>query len=230
MAWTYFATLAVITVCGLALIWFLYAGARQSERDQAERLMRPPERTIPGFQPEAVIPQYLSELDSRDEPAHAVSTELTDAEHAQLQGRIDAATAFTAGYALGEFVTDRTSGWAVLRQPAVVVLTEGAESVRELLPVWEATASRPLVVVARSLHGDVVDTLRANKQQRVRQVVAIVADEQTCALVAAATGATPIPRRDLQSGWVPAASLGGCAVWVSSASQSWALDQLSGVE
>ena len=92
-------------------------------------------------------------------------------------GEITGAQAVTirAGYASRDFVTDPTSGWAVLDQPAVLVCADPVESIRELLPVLEQLimTKTPLVVVAPRLAAEVLATLEVNQIRRTMRLLAV---------------------------------------------------------
>ena len=141
-----------------------------------------------------------------------------------------AGDAVAGGWADAAFRTVPGAGWAVVHEPLVLVCT-GVGSFRELLPAVELAkrSGRGLVVVAPYVEDAAVRTLVANAVQGDFACVAVTgADPAEVKTVAAATRATLVPRSDLQSGWLPVASLGSCAVWVSSEKQSWALETLNG--
>ncbi len=122
-------------------------------------------------------------------------------------------------------MTDPASGWAVLDQPVVVVSASDITAIRELLPLLERSAmsSRPLLIAAPSIAGDVLSTLEVNVIQQKLRVLALTADKHTLATIAAHTGARPLERGDLQAGYFPADQLGRCDRWISDKKHSWLL-------
>lgn len=217
--------LVVLIVVGLGVILFGALWDRARNRRRAEEMLAPPQRTIPGFRPDAPTPHYLSELQARRAPADAPTSTLGDAERTALTRRLESEGTSTigTGYISVDFVTDPASGWAVLDEPAVLVCADPVASMRELLGLLERTAlSRtPLVVVAPEVAREVLATLEVNRiQQRLAVVVVLARDEQERATVAQACGATPTERADRQAGYLPPSVLGRCARWVSTASGS----------
>ena len=78
-----------------------------------------------------------------------------------------------------------------------------------------------LVVLAPSFSEEVRGTLEVNQIRRTLRVLAIaVAD---VAPIAAATGAQPRERGDLQAGYVWPEHLGGCEQWASTNKASYVL-------
>jgi hypothetical protein len=223
--------LVVLVVVGLGVIVFGALWDRARNRRRAEEMLAPPERAIPHFRPDAPAPRYLSELQARRPPSSASAPTLGTDERAELSRQIqDGATvSIGTGYASGDFVTDASSGWAVLDQPAVLVCADPVASVRELLGVLErmALSQTPLVVVAPAMAKEVLATLEVNRiQRRVSVVVAIVRDDDERARIEHACGATPTDRPDRQAGYLPPSVLGRCGRWVSTARTSHVLPAL----
>lgn len=217
-AWT--LGLVVLVVVGVGVIVFGALWDRARNRRRAEEMLAPPQRVIPHFRPDAPAPQYLSELQARRPPATAPGAGLSTAERSELGRRLEEGEGVTigAGYASGDFVTDPTSGWAVLEEPVVLVCGDRVASVRELLGVLErmVLSQTPLVVVAPELAPEVIATLEVNRiQRRLALVVVVAPDADERARVARACGATPTERSDRQAGYLPPSVLGRCARWVS---------------
>jgi hypothetical protein len=225
-AWT--LGLVVLVVVGLGVIVFGALWDRARNRRRAEEMLAPPERVIPHFRPDTPAPQYLSELQARRAPATAAGPALSTGERAELGRRLEDGGSVTigTGYASSDFVTDPTSGWAVLDEPVVLVCADPVASIRELLGVLErmVLSQTPLVVVAPDLAPEVIATLEVNRiQRRLALVVVVAPDDGERAVVARACGATPTDRSDRQAGYLPPSVLGRCARWVSTVRTSHVL-------
>lgn len=208
-----------------ALGWALTLDRRRARR-AAQVAVSAPQRRIPTLPADAQPPVYVTEEEARTPRADTTTEDLE-----ALSAAVAANDAVAGGWADAAFVTVPGAGWAVVHEPLVLVCT-GVGSFRELLPAVELAkrSGRGLVVVAPYVEDAAVRTLVANAVQGHLACVAVTgADPAQAKGVAAAVGATVVPRSDLQSGWVPVASLGSCAVWVSSAKGSWALETLNGV-
>ena len=220
--------LIAVLVVGLAAIVYgaLYDRAR-NRRARAE-MLAPPDRVIPRFAPDAPAPHYLSELQARRAPAEAAPTGLSTADRDGLRARLNDpdTTIVSAGWLSSSFITDQTSGWAVLDDPAVLVCAAPVTSIRELLPVMEraAMSQRSLVIVAPSVAADVLATLEVNVIQRKVQLLAVSgAEPSLLGQLAERTGATVVQRSDLQAGYVPSEQLGHIDRWVSDQRRSFLL-------
>ncbi len=216
--------LVAVIVIGLGLIIFGALWDRSRNRRRAAEMLAPPPRNIPQFKPDAPAPHYLSDLQARRPPPNARSTELTAEERQTISRQIADAQTVTvsAGYASKDFVTDPTSGWAVLDHPAVLVCAEPVETIRELLGVLEQLimSGTPLVVVSPGLGSEVLSTLEVNQIQHTMQLLAVTSDAAELSALATACGATIMDRADLRAGYTPPDQLGRCERWVSTAKAS----------
>ena len=218
--------LVVVVVVGLAVILYGALADRARNKRRAAEMLAPPSRPIPHFRPDAPAPAYLSELQARRPPEDAAPTELSVTARAQLEAELDdrATVKIGAGYLSDDFVTDPSSGWAVLELPRVLVCTEPVASTRELLGVLERflLGRTPLVVAAPEFAPEVRQTLQVNQIQQLLRLVAVaVPDRADLDRVALATGAQPKSSGDLQAGYVWPEHLGGCVRWVSTAKASF---------
>ncbi len=216
--------LIVLIVVGLGLVVFGALWDRNRNRKRAAEMLAPPKREIPRFRPDAPAPHYLSDLQARRPPESAVVTELSADERSALKVRIaepDIVTIKT-GYASKDFVTDKSSGWAVLDHPRILVCADPVETIRELLPVLEPMimSKTPLVIAAPRLADEVRATLEVNQIRQTVPLLALTLAEADLRTVAEATGAAIVDRSDRQSGYVPIDQLGQCERWVSTASAS----------
>ena len=216
--------LIVVIVVGFALVVFGAVWDRARNRRRAREMLSPPPRTIPQFRPDAPAPHYLSDLQARRRPAGSDGIALTPEERERIKGQIADAQTVTVstGYASRDFVTDPTSGWAVLDHPSVLVCADQVESIRELLPVLERLmmTGTPLVVLTPDLAPEVRSTLEVNAIRQTMRLLAVTPDSATLASLAAACGADPIDRSDRQAGYFPPERLGRCERWVSTAKAS----------
>jgi hypothetical protein len=216
--------LIAVIVIGLGLIIFGALWDRSRNRHRAAEMLAPPPRTIPQFRPDAPAPHYLSELQARRPPADSRRAVLTAEDRKTITRQIADAQTVTipAGYASKDFVTDPSSGWAVLDRPAVLVCADPVETVRELLGVLEQLilSRTPLVVVAPGLAPEVLATLEVNRIQQTMQLLAVTPDAAELPALATACGATILDRADLRSGYAPPEQIGRCERWVSTARAS----------
>ena len=221
--------LIVVLVVGVAVIVFGALKDRRTNARRAREMLAPPQRDIPKFAPDSPTPNYLSELQARRPPSNSKSTELSPDERTELRAAIQQPdiTTIEAGYASRDLVTDATTGWSVLRHPNILVSTEPITTVRELLGVLERQlpTNRPLIIVAPNISQELIGTFEVNHIRQLLTVLpVIVADPTTRADIATKTGATPISRTDLQSGYAAAPHLlGTCGTWIATPTQSYLL-------
>lgn len=220
--------LIAVLVVGMAVIVFGAVKDRRTNERRRREMLAPPEREIPKFSPDSPTPRYLSELQARRPPADGESTELSADERAALRTAITApgVTTIQTGYATPELVTDPTTGWSVLRGPNILVSSEAITSIRELLGILERQlpTNRPLVVVAPAISRELIGTFEVNHIQRILTVLpVIVTDPNIRTQVAESTGATPISRTDLQSGYAAPHLLGSCGTWIATPNRSYLL-------
>lgn len=220
--------LIAVLVVGVAVILF---GALKDRRTNARRrreMLAPPEREIPKFSPDSPTPNYLSELQARRPPTDAQSTGLSADERAHFRSAIrqPGVTTIDAGYASTDLVTDPATGWSVLRHPNILVSSEAITTIRELLAILERQlpTNRPLVVVAPAISPELIGTFEVNHIRQLLTVLpVIVADPDIRAQVAESTGATPMSRTDLQSGYAAPQLLGSCGTWIATPDRSYLL-------
>jgi len=222
-----FGPIAVVVV-GLAVIVFGALWDRNRNQRAAAKMLAPPARQIPQFNPDSPAPTYLSDLQARRLPDTAPATELSKAEREMLarELRDPATTKVDAGYVSKDFVTDPESSWAVLDDPRVLVCSDPIESTRELLTIVEKMilSRTSLVIVAPSLADEVRGTLEVNQIRQTMRVLAIGAPRESDRnAIARTTGAQLVSRSDLQAGYVPLDQLGTCRRWVSTAKSSFLL-------
>jgi hypothetical protein len=216
--------LIVLIVVGLAAIIFGALWDRRINQRRAAEMLGPPRRTIPHFSPDAPAPHYLSDLQARRRSDNAEPTDLSDAER-QSVGRqlVDPSTVtIGAGYASRNFITDSSSGWAVLDRPAVLVCGDPIETFRELLGTLEKLilSRTPLIVVAPAIAPDVLATLEVNAIQQTMRLLAVICDEACLSTIATACHAMIIDRSDRQSGYLRPDQLGHCERWISTGTSS----------
>ena len=173
--------LIALVAVGLGVIVFGALHDRARNRRRAAEMLAPPQRTIPHFRPDSPAPHYLSELQARRPPPEAEPTDLTAAQREVITAQLSDPTTITirAGYASKDFATDRSSGWAVLESPRVLVCADPVTSMRELLTVLEKLiiSNTPVVLIAPAIVDEVRATLEVNKIRQLIQVVAVTAPE-----------------------------------------------------
>ena len=213
----------VLIIAGLAAIVLGALWDRRRNKQRAAEMLAPPARTIPQFHPDAPAPHYLSDLQARRRPEKAESTDLSDSSAHRSPNSLPILTVTVAtGYASRDFVTDSSSAWAVLDQPAVLVCGDAIESFRELISTLEALilSKTPLVVVAPSIASDVLATLEVNTIRQTARLVAVICDQKCRSTIAAACQAMIMDRSDRQSGYLGPDHLGHCERWISTARSS----------
>jgi len=215
--------LIVLIVAGLAAIIFGALWDRQLNKRRAAEMLAPPKRTIPHFTPDAPAPHYLSDLQARRRPENAPSN-LSKAEREAISRQLADPNTVTVnvGYASRDFITDASSGWAVLEQPAVLVCGDPIQTFRELLGALEKLilSKTPLVVVAPAIAREVLATLEVNAIRQTMRLLAVICNQACLTTVAAACQAMIIDRSDRQSGYLAPDQLGHCERWISSDTSS----------
>jgi hypothetical protein len=216
--------LIAVIVIGFGLIVFGALWDRARNQRRAREMLSPPPRVIPQFRPDAPAPHYLSDLQGRRRPAGSEGRALTPEERERINRQIADTQTVTiaAGYASRDFVTDSTSGRAVLDHPAVLACADPVESIRELLPVLERLimTGTPLVVLAPRMSAEAQSTLEVNAIQQTMQLLVVTPNVADLKSLAAACGADLVDRSDRQAGYFPPERLGGCERWVSTAKAS----------
>jgi hypothetical protein len=211
--------LIVLIVVGLAAIIFGALWDRRLNKRRAAEMLAPPKRTIPHFKPDAPAPHYLSDLQARRRPENAEPTDLSEAERQSIsQQLVDPNTVrVDAGYASRDFVTDSSSGWAVLERPSVLVCADPIQTFRELLGTLEKLilSRSPLVIVAPAIAPEVLATLEVNAIRQTMRLLAVIGNEAGLSTIAAACQAMIIDRSDRQSGYLMPDQLGHCERWIS---------------
>ena len=220
--------LTIVIIVGLAAIVYGALADRRKNRRAAAEMLAPPKRDIPRFHPDAEPPDYLSDLQGHRSPGDAEPTDLTPDERQQIKRQLDrpGVTKINAGYASDYFVTDRTSSWAVLDHPKVLLCDDPVSTVRELLPVFEKliVTKTPVVVVASHLDAEVLRTLEVNQVQQTMKVLAV---QNVATRELSLVAATPAPPRST----TPTGSSlrhdqpapGDCDRWVSTKQASFLL-------
>jgi hypothetical protein len=215
--------LIVLIVVGLASIIFGALWDRRLNKRRAAEMLAPPKRTIPHFTPDAPAPHYLSDLQARRRPENSPSN-LSEAERQAISRQLADPNTVTVnvGYASRDFITDASSGWAVLEQPAVLVCGDPIQTFRELLGALEKLilSKTPLVVVAPAIAREVLATLEVNAIRQTMRLLAVICNQACLTTVAAACQAVIIDRSDRQSGYLAPDQLGHCERWISSDTSS----------
>lgn len=216
----------LLTVIAAAALAAVVAGVlwdRRATRRRRRALTAPPAREVPGFAGEKIVPEYLSELEAR-RPAE-VRTPLPTEQRQALADKLAKAMSIPAGWASEVFVTEPEPGWAVLRDPVVLVCGDPVTWLRELYPVLEQVMPRQvsLVLVASEVSAEVMDALEVNYLRGNLTTVVVLAPAGQLDLAAEFVGGALVPRVDLAAGYLPPEVLGHCSWWISDSSQSWVL-------
>lgn len=212
--------LVLMVAAGVAVILFGALWDRERAKRDRERLTSPPDRAIPAYAGDA--PRYVTD----PRPADAPSLALTDSRRAEIAALLEAASPVAAGMMAPEFVSDPSTGWAVLERPAVLVCAERVETFREIFELHQRMSARGrgLVVIAPDLADEPRETMVVNHQHRSMRLLAVRAQGPELNALTKLCGATPLSRSDLQAGWVPDDVLGSAEIWVTTSSQTWVLE------
>ena len=86
---------------------------------------------------------------------------------------------FDRGYKSPYFVTDNNSMSSVLKDPAILILDQKLNSVKELLPILEAVSSngKSLLIIAEDIDNEALATLIVNKMRGTVNVCAVKSPE-----------------------------------------------------
>jgi len=134
---------------------------------------------------------------------------------AATQAKLRQASGFALRLASADFATHEGRR-NVVTDTRVLVCDDPVATVRETLPIWAMLPpAQAVTVVAPGFDPDVLEVLAANLMAGVRLVQPLIGDAPARAEVATATGATPQPRSELQSGGVPITALGHADLIVS---------------
>ncbi|MGA4508778.1 hypothetical protein ACQB6R_11865 [Propionibacteriaceae bacterium G1746] len=208
-----------ILVVGIGLLLIAAWADWRSERRAREALAAVPDRG--GAMADAPTPTYVPEPTPDELPRRSP---LTEDEAAALARDLatDDARILPAVLADERLATNAEPQRAIVRGPLVMVCHEGIGSLREVLPTLERAAQQKtaIVLVAPSFDTEVLDVLHINAQRGLLQGLPLAADEDTCRQLAEQTGATPAPRSDLQSGYLPHAIYGRALLVVAGLDQT----------
>ena len=213
----------MIVVVALALVLTVYGALsdRAKNRRRAAEMLGPPKRDIPHLSADARAPTYVTQAQARSRPRVDQLRECAGVGLTERDAAPDGVE-IAVGWASAEFVTEAGAREVVLDNALVLVCADGVETIRELLPPLEQAlrTGQPLVVVAPMIAPEVLGTLEVNAIQGKVPGVAVIADAAARAQVAEASGAVPVDRVDLRSGWLDAAALGHVARWTSTRTRS----------
>ena len=170
---------------------------------------------------EAPVPDYIPAPLELDRPPRQP---LTSEEQAALDE--DLATEqkrnVTATLADDRLATASDPQRAILRGPLVLVCPEGIGALREVLDTLERAVQQKtgIVLVAPTFDPVVLDVLSVNVDRGILAALALRADADTCAQIAELTGATGVPRSDLQAGYLPHSVYGRALLVVAGTDQT----------
>ncbi|PFG17246.1 hypothetical protein ATK74_1809 [Propionicimonas paludicola] len=222
MAPAYLGIVAVLVI-GVAVVAYGWLSDRTANRHRAAQVSGPPDRPIPGRPDDAAEPTYALEPDLLADRRYPHALDETARDH--LATQLDDAPALPHGWADEAFVTDPATSWSVLEAPIILVTAEPVTTVRELLPALDRARSqdRSLLIAAPRFADEVLATLAVNAVSQQLRLCAITIPPPAAAELAEHTGTYPVPRADLQAGYLPPASLGHCARFVAGPKRCWVL-------
>lgn len=127
---------------------------------------------------------------------------------------------FDFGHARPDFAT---AGAHAVHRDARVLMVEGTVSaMRELLALLrDVGAEAPLVIVATSIHDEVLATLAANRRSLQLPVVGVECPPEDLERLLAVVGGEVLGTSDIKAGYVPASALGLARTWTSTMTTAW---------
>lgn len=215
--------IVAVVVIGVAVVAYGWLSDRTANKHRAAQVSGPPDRPIPGRADDAAEPSYELEPDLLAERRYPNA--LDEAARDKLAAQLDEAPALPHGWANEAFVTDPQTSWSVLDSPIVLVAAEPITTMRELLPVLDKARNQnaALLIAAPQLAGEVTATLAVNAATQHLPLCAIIVEPKAAAELARHTGTYPVPRADLQAGYLPPGSLGHCDRFVAGPKRCWVL-------
>jgi hypothetical protein len=221
-----FLGIGAVLVIGVAVVAYGWLSDRTVNQHRAAQVSGPPDRVIPGRPDGAAEPTYRLEPDLLAERRYPNA--LDESERDQLAAQLDQAPALPHGWADEAFVTDPDTSWSVLESPIVLVAAEPVATMRELLPVLEKARGQhaALLIAAPHFADEVLATLAVNAATQQLALCAITIEPIAADELARHTGTYPIPRADLQAGYLPRMSLGRCDRFVAGPKRCWVLTAL----
>ncbi|MGO1488134.1 MAG: hypothetical protein ACTHWA_06200 [Arachnia sp.] len=201
--------IVVALVVGVPLLLTAVLVDLRRRRAEEEELAAPPLRGNSGV--DALVPDYISQdaVDALPAPGSGLSSQEVNMDGTRLAfGHVDDDFA-TAG--------DR----ADLRHARILMVDDAITSFRELLvPLRDAAAGEPIVIVAAAFHPDVLTSLKANRRVGQLPVVAVEANLAELMQLQDLVGGQVLESADLKAGWMPPGALGCAEHWSSNRSSS----------
>lgn len=193
---------AIILVGGIALLAIAALADWRSKRRIESAMQEAPDRG-PAMA-EAPVPEYVPEPTAEQRPLrHPLSAE----ERAALDDDLATEQKRTVAATLADvrLTTHSDPARAIIRGPLVMVCPEGIGSLREVLDTLNRAAQQKsgIVLVAPRFEAEVLDVISVNVDRGTLEALPLLADAAACADIAELTGASPVPRSDLQAGYLP---------------------------
>ena len=200
----------IIVVVGLALLIVAALADRRTRlRLENERPPGAPDSSQPP-------PAYITD----DQLAKVVRVDSTVGNDTRWAGLIQSGMHLDLGLADAGFATMR-GGYAAIEGAAVLVCGDAIETMRELLGVLGRTGMTGLIIVAPAFQPEVSATLVANARAGTLRLLALTGGGDALAAMAAATGATVVPRIDLQADDVSPGAFGQVERALADARRTW---------
>lgn len=209
----------VVTILVVGITILLIAGLLDwRSKKRADRAAKDlPEREIPGLH-EELHPDYVTEDELKKSRAWQT---LTSDEAAELEEELADAETFGVGGQPG-LTTHESPRRSILRNVLVMVVPEAGMTIREALPTLERAVAEkaPILIASSALDPQLVDLLAANLARGVLESSALAMDSEDLERLCTISGATPITRAELQSGFTSRANYGRLALLVSDQKQT----------
>lgn len=159
-----------------------------------------------------------------DDPHRPRRSPLTAEERAELEQDLAGDDLATLNLVLADdrLATHSEPERAIVRGPLVVVCPEGVGSVRELLPTLERASQQrsAILVAAPRFDPELLDVMSINADRGTLVALPLRGSAAECERLANLCGATPVPRVDLQSGYLPHSVYGRALLCVAGADQT----------
>lgn len=209
----------IILVVGITLLVVAALADWRSRRRLDAALQQAPDRGH--AMADAPVPRYLPEPSPDERPRRHP---LTSQEQSDLDAEMatDQLRTVTATLADARLATTTDPQRAIIRGPLVMVCPEGIGSLREVLDTLNRASQQKsgIVLVAPSFDAEVLDVMSINVDRGILEALPLRADEDTCAQIAGLTGATGVPRADLQAGYLPHSVYGRALLVVAGLDQT----------
>ena len=209
----------LILVVGVGLLTMAAVADWRSTRRAVAALAEAPDRGP--VMADAPTPEYIPEPTPDERPRRSP---LSVDEKAALDAELGAEESHTLAAVLADarLATSAEPQRAIMRGPLVLVCPEGVGSVREILDTLDRASRQKsgIVLAAPTFDPEVLDVMSVNVDRGMLEALPLRASAQVCQELAELTGATGVPRSDLQAGYLPHSVYGRALLVVAGLDQT----------